>query len=202
LAKARSADAKPPLDVETDLTLMALVERGDADAFRTVIDRHLMRVQRLAARMLGDVNEAEEVAQDAFLRLWMFAKSWHPGPDNSVVPWLRRVATNLCLDRLRRRRFISDVEPPDRPDPAALAPAVIDAERVYGAVKRSLLSVPDRQRAALVLTYYEELSNAEAARTMDMHVKAFESLLLRARATLRTALTRRGLTVDDVRGLA
>jgi RNA polymerase sigma factor (sigma-70 family) len=202
LAKARPADDEPPLDIETDPTLMALVARGDVDAFRSLLKRHLTRINRLAAQMLGDAHEAEEVSQDAFLRLWMFAKSWHPGPDSSVTPWLRRVATNLCLDRLRRRRFISDIEPPDQPDHAALAPAVIDVERIHGAVKRALLSVPDRQRAALVLTYYEGLSNAEAAGALDMHVKAFESLLLRARAALRTALTRRGLTVDDVRGLS
>ena len=202
MAIARPADDDPPPDVETDPALMARVGRGDAGAFRALVDRHLTRVHRLSARMLGNVDEAEEVAQDAFLRLWVHAPRWRANADGGALPWLRRVATNVCLDRLRRRRFTAEAEPADRPDPAALAPAVIDAARVGRAVERALSSVPDRQRAALVLTYYEELSNADAARAMELHVKAFESLLLRARATLRTALTRHGLTADDVRGLS
>lgn len=166
---------------------MARVGARDATAFRILVDRHVGSLHRIAYRMIGDAAEAEDLAQEALLRLWRDAARWQTGYAGTGA-WLNRVVVNLCLDRLRRRRFASDEAVPERADEAPLAPDEMDAARLRAATVAAIAALSDRQRAAIVLTYYEEVSNQVAAETMDMNIKAFESLLLRARAALRVAL--------------
>lgn len=188
---------------ETDVSLVSAVARGDAAAFRRLTDRHLIAVHRLAARMLGDRNEADEVTQDTFLKLWTHAGRWRPANDDgSLLPWLRTIAMNACIDRVRRGRFDGGHEIPERADEGASAPEQIDQGRLGALVSRALAGLADRQRAAIVLTYYEELSNSEAAAAMGLHLKAFESLLLRARQALRTALTAGGIGPANLKEVA
>jgi RNA polymerase sigma factor (sigma-70 family) len=175
-------------DADSDDALMARVRTRDAAAFRVLVDRHVRPLQRIAYRMIGDATEAEDLAQEALLRLWRDAAKWQAGGSGAGA-WLKRVVVNLCLDRLRRRRFSSDEAVPERADDTPLAPEEMDAARLRAATVAAIAALPDRQRAAIVLTYYEEVSNQVAAETMDMNIKAFESLLLRARSALRAALT-------------
>ena len=133
--------------------------------------------------------------------MWDHAAAWKP-VGGGVPAWLRRIATNLCLDRLRRRARLSDEAPPDIVDDRAGADAVIDANRLGDVARRALAALPDRQRAAVVLTYYEELSNAAAADLMDMKIKAFESLLVRARTALRAAVGAAGVSAADLERIA
>lgn len=170
-----------------DDTLMARVALRDGEAFRTLVEGHAAKAHRIGWRMLGDATEAEDVAQEAMLKLWEQADKWQPG-GAGVGAWLNRVATNLCLDRLRRRRFTSDEEVPDRVDESPLADALVDEEAMRLKAMMAVQALPDRQRAAIVLTYYEDCSNMAAAEILDMNVKAFESLLLRARQALKAAL--------------
>ncbi len=170
-----------------DDALMRRVAERDAQAFATLVERHGERPHRIAWRMLGDGAEAQDVAQESLLRLWSTAAQWWGGGPG-VAAWLTRVATNLCLDRLRKRARLSDGAVPEREDDAPLADAAIGAEQDRAAVIAALDLLPERQRAAVVLTYYEELPNAEAAAMLDMNIKAFESLLLRARRALRAML--------------
>lgn len=171
----------------TDDALMARAAARDAAAFRVLIERHGERPYRIAWRMLGDQTEAEDIGQEALLRLWDQAGRWQVG-QAGVSAWLARVATNLCLDKLRRRRFGSDEEVPDRADETPLADAQIEAEQRRSAAAAAVQRLPERQRAAIILTYFEEFSNQMAANTLDMNIKAFESLLMRARAALRDSL--------------
>jgi RNA polymerase sigma-70 factor (ECF subfamily) len=106
--------------------------------------------------------------------------------------WLQRVVANLAIDRLRRTRRVSGSEVPEEADDAPLADAVIEAGEREGRTRALVLALPERQRAAIVLTYYEELPNAVAAETMEMNIKAFESLLHRARMALRQAFAAQG----------
>jgi RNA polymerase sigma-70 factor (ECF subfamily) len=175
-------------DAASDDALMARVRARDALAFRMLVDRHVRPLHRIAYRMIGDAAEAEDLAQEALLRLWRDAARWQAGGAGTGA-WLNRVVINLCLDRLRRRRFASDEAVPERADETPLAPEEMDAARLRAATVAAIAALPDRQRAAIVLTYYEEVSNQVAAETLDMNIKAFESLLLRARSALRTALT-------------
>lgn len=196
-------DPARKVEGETDAVLVAAIARGDAAAFRLITDRYLVAVHRLAARMLGDSNEAEEVAQDTFLKLWTDASRWRAARrDSLLLPWLRSLAMNSCIDRLRRRRFQSGEEVPERADEAPSAVEQIDQYRLWALVSGALRSLPDRQRAAIVLTYYEDLPNAEAAEALALHLKAFESLLLRARHALKAALVDSGIGADDLRRVA
>ncbi len=175
-----------------DDALMARVAARDADAFRLLVDAHLPLVNRIGVRMTGDAAAAEDVAQEAMLRLWHHAGRWRGGGPG-VAAWLTRVATNLCLDRLRRQRFVSDEAVPECADESALADRTIDKDRMRTMTIAAIGELPDRQRAAIVLTYFEDRSNLAAAEMLDMNIKAFESLLLRARGALRRALGARGI---------
>jgi RNA polymerase sigma factor (sigma-70 family) len=170
-----------------DDTLMARVAMRDGEAFRALVEGHAAKAHRIGWRMLGDATEAEDVAQEAMLKLWEQAGKWQPG-GAGVGAWLNRVATNLCLDRLRRRRFSSDEAVPERVDESPLADAGMDDEAMRLKTMAAVQALPDRQRAAIVLTYYEDCSNMAAAEILDMNVKAFESLLLRARHALKASL--------------
>jgi RNA polymerase sigma factor (sigma-70 family) len=175
-----------------DDAMMARIVRRDAVAFSHVVDAQAERLHRIAWRMIGDAVEAEDVAQEALLRLWSQASGWKTGR-SGIAAWLTRVAMNLCLDRLRRRRFASDEAVPERADESPAADALLDAERLRAQAVAALGALSERHRAAIVLTYYEELPNTAAATAMDMNLKAFESLLFRARTAMREALAARGL---------
>ena len=176
----------------SDDALMARLCARDAAAFRLVVDQHALMIRRIGYRMLGDSAEAEDVTQEALARLWEYAGRWRSGGPG-IGAWLHRVAVNACLDRLRKRRFVGHAEVADRADDAPLADEMINAEQVRAAVAACVGALADRQRAAIVLTYYEGLSNIMAADALDMNIKAFESLLHRARRTLQDALQRAGL---------
>jgi RNA polymerase sigma-70 factor (ECF subfamily) len=188
-------------DEQDDTRLIAAVAQGDAAAFRTLVGRHSRTLYRLAHRLLNDAAEAEDVTQETLVRLWDHAAAWQPRGGGAPA-WLRRTATNLCLDRLRRRSRLADVTPPDEADPAPGADAQLDGQRLGEVAQRAIAALPDRQRAAIVLTYYEELPNAEAADTLQMKLKAFESLLLRARSALRAQVRAAGISARDLGGQA
>jgi RNA polymerase sigma-70 factor (ECF subfamily) len=137
--------------------------------------------------MMGDAAEAEDITQEAMLRLWDHAARFDLHKGVNLGAWLKRVVTNLAIDRLRVAKRSSDADVPERADEAPLADARIEVEQATDTAKALLAALPDRQRAAIVLTYYEELPNADAAEALDMNIKAFESLLHRARAALRVA---------------
>jgi RNA polymerase sigma factor (sigma-70 family) len=184
-------DAQKALASDDD-ALMAQVATRSGEAFRMLATRHAVVPHRVAYRMLGNATEAEDIAQESMLRLWDGAARWQAkGP--GVAAWLRRVATNLCLDRLRRQKFQSDEAVPERADDAPLADALIDEARRTAKTRDAIASLTDRQRAAIILTYYEECSNMAAADALQMNVKAFESLLLRARGALRRHLESDGV---------
>lgn len=178
--------------VESDDNLVARIALRDHDAMRMAADQHAQLVWRVAYRMLGDAAEAEDVAQESLLKLWNHADRWRAnGP--GIAAWLKRVTINQCLDRLRRRRFNSDEDVPERADDTPIASAQIEAVETGRAVKDCIEALPDRQRAAVILTYYEEQQNNHAAESLDMQLKAFESLLFRARASLRGCVERKGV---------
>ncbi|PMS27207.1 RNA polymerase sigma-70 factor [Trinickia soli] len=178
---------------DLDAELVARVARDDASAVRQLVARKLPRLLALAVRMLGDRMEAEDVAQEAFVRIWKQAPHWREG-EARFDTWLHRVAMNLCYDRLRARRETPDPAPEDAPpEDEALAPSgpevALEARQHGARVRQALAALPPRQREALVLTYYQELSNAETASLMGISVDALESLLVRARRAIRAQLT-------------
>ena len=172
---------------DSDDQLLARVAVGDPAATRAMVARKLPRLLSLAGRMLGDSAEAEDVAQEAFLRIWKQASRWRPG-EARFDTWLHRVALNLCYDRLRRRRELAFADPPDRADDGPAPDRGLQAADTGRRVGAALQSLPDRQREAIVLCHYQELGNIEAAAVMGVSVEALESLLGRGRRALRVAL--------------
>lgn len=177
---------------QSDDELVARIAARDHGAMRLAADRHAQLVWRVAYRMLGDAAEAEDVAQESLLKLWNHANRWTAGGPG-IAPWLKKVTVNQCLDRLRRKRFASDEEVPEREDESPLADRQIEAVETGQAVKDCIEALPDRQRAAVILTYYEEQLNQGAAESLEMQLKAFESLLFRARASLKGCVERKGI---------
>jgi RNA polymerase sigma-70 factor (ECF subfamily) len=138
--------------------------------------------------MLGEPAEAEDVTQETFLRLWRAAPDWRAGVAQ-VATYAHRITVNLCLDRLRRSgRLVAGGEAPDAPDPAPLAPELLEAEDRAAAVRAALARLPERQRAAIALTVFDGLSHAEAGAILDISADALESLAARARRALRLLL--------------
>jgi RNA polymerase sigma-70 factor (ECF subfamily) len=180
------------LDEASDDELVARVAQGDEAACRLLMDRHLARMISLARRMLGNQADAEEVAQEVFLRVWTHASRWEPGRAQFRT-WLHRVATNLCLDRLRRHTT-DDIDSIPEPESEEPGPDVLlEQQDLAKRVDAALQALPARQRAAVTLTHFQGLTNIEAAETLEISVEAVESLLGRARRQLRDALaTERG----------
>ena len=174
---------------DPDEELVRRVGTGDPAAVQTLIARKLPRIMALAVRMLGDAAEAEDVAQETFVRIWRHASSWRRG-NARFDTWIHRVTLNLCYDRLRRKREWVTDDLPEMADPAALP----DAHRREDAlrVEQALQGIAPRQREAIVLVYYQEMSNIEAAATLQISVDALESLLSRGRRSLQTILARDG----------
>jgi RNA polymerase sigma-70 factor (ECF subfamily) len=171
----------------TDEALMAHVAGGDRRAYTELVGRHFRRSIATAQRMLGDAAEAEDVAQEAFTKLWVYAPRWRPD-GAKFTTWFYRVLVNSAIDRQRKTRSVpldSVAEPLD-PRPDALR-QVNDAE-VAGHVAAAVAALPERQRAAVTLCYYEGFGNIEAAEVLDVSVGALESLLVRARRTLKERL--------------
>jgi RNA polymerase sigma-70 factor, ECF subfamily len=178
-----------------DTDLMLRVREGDEDAFREIVESHQRRILDLCFRYIGNQADAEEVAMDVFIQLYKARHTYKP--DAKLSTYLYRIAVNLSLNRIRdrkRRRLISfeslksdrpfDPESPDteRPD------SVLEAGEREALVRNALDSLPEKQRTALLLRRYEELSYEEIAAAMDTSVSAVEALLFRARETLRKTL--------------
>src|SRR5579859_1124767 len=164
---------------------MRRTAKGDAVAFRALADLHLTKIMNYAYRILRNRTDAEDVAQETFLRLWKDAGRYEPKA--RVTTWLHRIAHNLCVDRLRGKRE----EPTDDMDEqrASQEPGgLLDRKRVALEVGRALDALPERQRAAITLVHYQGLTNIEAAAVLDVKVDALESLLARARRSLKDKL--------------
>jgi len=192
------AQNAPLPDADEGLPDAALLRRyalGDPQAARVLAGRLVPRAFRYAARLLSDRAEAEDVAQEAMLRLWKVAPDWREG-EAQVTTWLYRVVTNLCIDRQRSRGRRGAVALDEVAEPADEAPGplarMIAADRME-ALSVALAALPGRQRQAVVLRHIEGLSNPEIAAVMDLGVEAVESLTARGKRALAALLAgRRG----------
>lgn len=175
------------MNPDPDHRLLVEVARGNKIAVRRLLAAKLPRIVALASRLLGGAVEADDIAQETFMRVWQIAPRWQPGKAQFDT-WLYTVALNLCRDRLRRRNRLDVGDVPDQADPSIPVDEKIDVERTAKAVADALQCLPERQREAIVLQYYQDLSNIEAAEVMGVSVEALESLLARGRRRLRELL--------------
>ncbi len=178
-------------DSRSDEELMAAIAMGDRIAFARLVDRHLARTVGLATRLLGSRSDGEDIAQEAFSRVWSHASRWRPignGGNARFTTWLYRIAVNLAIDR-KRRPVMAAMDNVDEPvDEADNGFQSIHRRQVSDAVSMAMARLPERQRVALTLCFFEGMSNIEAGKIMSLSVGAIESLLVRARRTLRQEL--------------
>ncbi|HLI64860.1 MAG TPA: RNA polymerase sigma factor [Caulobacteraceae bacterium] len=175
------------MTVDPDGPIIAAIARGEPGAAAAFVEAKLARILALARRMLGDPAEAEDIAQEVFLRVWRHAPAWKPGAARFDT-WMHRVTLNLCYDRLRRRREQPQAEPPEQPDPGPAPDRGLEAADVGRVVEAAMAELPPRQREAILLCHYQEMGNIEAAEVLGISVEALESLLSRARRRLRETL--------------
>ncbi|WP_375283846.1 RNA polymerase sigma factor [Marinicauda pacifica] len=182
--------SSPPVDRDAfpggDLAYARALSQGDPAAARLFMRRNVPVILGLARRLLGSEAEAEDAAQDVYIKVWRGAGRWQPGTAR-FDSWVGRIAINACYDRLRRRREVSG-EVPERADTAPLADRKISASQTAQAVREAVQALPERQRLALELCHFQEHSNIDAAAMMEVSVDALESLLARARRGLKQAL--------------
>ncbi|RJF79255.1 RNA polymerase sigma factor [Azospirillum cavernae] len=173
---------------DSDDALMARVAGGDADAFDRLAARHMRRAVALAQRLTGNPSDADDIAQEAFLRVWRHAARWD-GARAAFGTWLYRIIVNLAIDRGRRPGWSPLDDAEAIPDGAPDALDRIAERQTAAQVNRALDALPDRQRAAVVLFHQDGLSQRQAADVLGLGESAFASLLARARAALKTALS-------------
>lgn len=171
---------------ESDEALMAEVARGDERAYHRLTRRHLPAMLGLARRILGSTADAEDVVQEAMLRVWIHAPRWQPLA--AFRTWLTRVVVNLCLDRKRRAGWVALEAAGEIVDPAPGAGEQAEVDERERLLAMAVAELPDRQRAAIVLTYSEGMSNAQVAEVLGTTVSAVETLLVRGKQNLRRAL--------------
>jgi RNA polymerase sigma-70 factor (ECF subfamily) len=173
-------------EARADEALMAKVARGDEVAFRQLSRRHVPAMVGLARRVLGNAADAEDVVQEAMLRVWTHAPRWQPLA--AFRTWLTRVVVNLCLDRKRRKPWVDLEAAGEIADPAPSVPEVAERHEREQALAAAIGELPDRQRTAVLLTYSEGMTNAQVAEVLDTSVSAVETLLIRGKKTLRAKL--------------
>ena len=171
---------------DSDEALMARVAKGDQGAYRTLTGRHLPAMLGLARRILGNAADAEDVVQEAMLRVWTHAPRWQPLA--AFRTWLTRIVVNLGLDRKRRAPWIALEAAGEIVDKAPGAAEQSETDERERLVAEAIEELPARQRTAIVLTYNEGLSNAQVAEILDTTVSAVETLLIRGKQNLRRAL--------------
>lgn len=181
-----------PLDSQTeidDADLLAAYAAGDRAAARILTQRLTPVVYAQAWRLLGDRSEAEDVAQDAMMRLWRIAPDWDAGRAK-VTTWLYRVTANLCTDRLRaRKRTKPGLDAvPEQADPSPGAEAALQLSARQSALRSALADLPDRQREAITMRHLDGCSNPEIAERLAISVEAVESLLARGKRALKAGL--------------
>ena len=171
---------------DSDEALMTRIARGDERAFHQLSQRHLPAMLGLARRVLGKAADAEDAVQDAMLRVWTHAPRWQPLA--AFRTWLTRIVVNLCLDRKRRAPWVDLEQAGELADPAPNATEHAETTEREKLVAAAIAELPDRQRAAIILTYTEGMSNAQVAEALDTSVSALETLLIRGKQNLRRAL--------------
>ncbi len=175
-------ESRRPMDRDDEL--LELITQGDESAFRELVERHVDRAYALALRILRNGADAEDVVQDTLLKIWSQRGTWQSGRAKFST-WLYRVVTNRCLD-LRRRPKTEDMDSaPEVVDARPDALSTLQRHEVSDLLAREMERLPDQQRVALILSYYDDLTNAQIAEVMDTTIQAVESLLKRGRQHLR-----------------
>jgi RNA polymerase sigma-70 factor, ECF subfamily len=173
------------------------VIKGDQDAFGEIVEIYKNSVYQLCFRMLGNRQEAEDIAQEAFIRAYVHIKSFNQ--DLKFSTWLFRIATNLCIDRMRKKKpdYYLDAEvagtegltmysqiPSDTPLPEN----EVESLELHDTVQKEILKLPEKYRSPIVLKYIEDLSLNEISEILDLPLGTVKTRIHRGREALRQQL--------------
>ncbi len=175
----------PHLD---DESLIRQIQEGKHEVFVELVNRHSKRFYAIAYRLLFSKSDAEDIVQQAFLKLWERRLFWNPYKGAKFTTWFYRVVINLCLDHNRKKKpmpLCENMEFVDKQDGQEI---LLDEKRKQALLDRFIQELPDRQQLALTLCFYEGLSNQEAADIIGIKVKALQSLIMRGKTTLKQKL--------------
>lgn len=171
----------------TDEELMLRIQKGDQKACEELVNQHLLPLSRFAMRMLGSMAEAEDATQETFLKAWSNAHQWKSGKAK-ISTWLHTIAHNICIDYLRKdKSHLQETLTDDHHSSSHLEDdmhATVTASQIFNAMS----ALPESQRTAIILCYYQGFSNRDAAQVAGVSVQALESLLARGRRALKKAL--------------
>lgn len=190
---AKQTDVSNAAELQADEMLMQRVQQGDSAAFQQLVRQHVRALHGFARRLLGNSAEAEDIVQETFIRVWHRAAQWQIGRAR-LSTWLHSIAYHLCIDMGRRNHIqtvsMSIDEVMDDAEVAGISESLehVQREEMIQEVEAALQQLPERQRSAIVLCYYQNLSNSEAAEVLAVSIPALESLLARGRRTLREKL--------------
>lgn len=182
----------------SDNDLLRAIAEGDRSAFSILMKRYLPNMVTLAQRIVFDREQAREIVQEAFIRVWKNAAKWDPCGSATFLTWLRHITVNLSISVRRRHREQVSIDlieelPSDFADGFVIV-ATSDQKRV---VQKAMQKLPERQRAAVALYYFDELPQAEAAEIMEMTPRAFDSLIVRARSSLKKYFVDSGINFKE-----
>ena len=175
---------------DSDESLMALIRQGSHQAFSILVRRHTDRFYAAAFRMTGRASEAEDLVQDAFLKIWQKPDIWKDDKGAKFTTWFYRILVNQNIDRMRKNSKLAsdDTILPFIADGRMGPEEQTSTNEEQHRIETAIAVLPERQRTALNLCFYEGMSNAEAANIMGVKIKALESLLIRAKTGLRDFL--------------
>jgi RNA polymerase sigma-70 factor (ECF subfamily) len=174
-----------------DVSLIYQIQKGSHEAFAALVYRHSNRFYRIAYRLVSNKDDAEGIIQEAFLKLWSRPKLWDPNKGAKFTTWFYKVIINQCFDRNKKKKPLDLPEGIEEfVDRNPGHDALLDAHQKQAILERFIRELPERQQLAVNLCFYEGLSNNEAAEIVGVKVKALQSLLMRAKTTLKDKVKR------------
>ncbi|MCF8474943.1 MAG: sigma-70 family RNA polymerase sigma factor [Emcibacter sp.] len=180
------------LDTIADEQLMVRIGDRDRVAYKVLVDRHLRNFMAFAVRINGDRSEAEDIMQEAFMRVWNKAVEWDQNRHTRFTTWFYRIVLNLSIDVKRKKKSTSELsEAMDIMSNEMPADAVLSEKQMAFKIAEVMMHLPKRQRIAVSLCYLQELGNQEAAKIMDITTPALESLLVRGRRKMAELLDKK-----------
>jgi RNA polymerase sigma-70 factor (ECF subfamily) len=184
-AKKIAVDMDSNFSALDDESLIRRIQEGSREAFAMLVYRHSKRFYRMAYRFVSNRDDAEDIVQDAFLKLWHKPHMWDAGKQSKFTTWFHRVIINLCLDQKKKKKPLDLPEAVEFADKHPGQDALFDAAQKQAFLDDLVHRLPERQQLALNLCFYEGLTNKEAAEILGIEVKAVQSLIMRAKATLK-----------------
>jgi len=170
---------------EDDAALLLRIGNGEHAAFAVLVRRYSDRFYRVAYRFIHNAADAEDVVQDAFIKLWERPGMWQMEKNAAFTTWFYRVIVNACLDRHKKKRPLQLIDDSWIEDSRETQDEGLSRRQQERWLETQLDALPERQRTALNLCFYEEVSNEDAAKIMGIRLKALQSLLMRAKMTLK-----------------